>query len=276
MHEVFRLLKILGFTEYEARVFYGLFSGELMAASEIAKRSGVRRTDVYPILRSFVERGYCNEIETNSVLKYQIIEPDIIVDKLESKIRSEKDNKIKTLKDAIGYLKEKFYKKGELHNDIVRIQLIRGYNKHRESKFVELLKSASKEILFMIRVEMVLSDEIDQVAKEFLKKGGIIKSVYEIAPQFKVKQNGKWVKYDEKEIIKVLKKYVQYGEQVRVVNIKVPNMTVCDREVVFLNINDKTIPRHNEADLVVRNKDFAESMANMFLSIWNIAKKIKK
>jgi len=51
-------------------------------------------------------------------------------------------------------------------------------------------------------------------------------------------------------------------------------MTVFDREVVFLNIKDKTIPRHNEADLIIRNKDYAESMANMFLNVWNKAKKI--
>jgi len=274
MKEILERLRVLGFTEYEGKVFITLFSGEMMPASKIASLAGIRRTDVYPVLKTFVERGYCNEIETNSILNYQLIDPQVIMDKLENDVRQEKESKLKVLREAFSTLKDTYYKKNQTAEDLVRIQLIRGYNKHRESKFIELLKSARKEILFMIRVEMVLSDEIDQIAKKFLNGGGIIKSVYEIVPDFKIKQNGKWQKYGEKEIVSILKKYVKYGEQVRVTDNKVPNMTVFDREVVFLNIKDKTIPRHNEADLIIRNKDYAESMANMFLNVWNKAKKI--
>ena len=274
MKEILERLRVLGFTEYEGKVFITLFSGEMMPASKIASLAGIRRTDVYPVLKTFVERGYCNEIETNSILNYQLIDPQVIMDKLENDVRQEKESKLKVLREAFSTLKDTYYKKNQTAEDLVRIQLIRGYNKHRESKFIELLKSARKEILFMIRVEMVLSDEIDQIAKKFLNGGGIIKSVYEIVPDFKIKQNRKWQKYGEKEIVSILKKYVKYGEQVRVTDNKVPNMTVFDREVVFLNIKDKTIPRHNEADLIIRNKDYAESMANMFLNVWNKAKKI--
>lgn len=274
MKEILEQLKTLGFTEYEGRVFTALFTGELMSASEIAQKAGIRRTDVYSVLRSFVQKGYCNEIETNSILKYQVIDPKVIIDKLENRIRTEKENKIKLVHQSISTLRETLYKKSPQNDDFVRVQLIRGYNKHRENKFIELLKNSRSEILFMIRVEMVLSDEIDKTAKKFLNRGGIIKSVYEIAPRFKIKQKGKWTTYDEQEIIRILSKYKEYGEQVRVTTERVPNMTIFDRETVFININDKSIPRHNEADLLVSNKDFAEGMANMFISIWNNSKEI--
>lgn len=274
MKEILEQLKVAGFSEYEAKVFAAIFSGNMMSASEIAKRAGIGRTDVYPVLRTFVELGYCNEIETNSVLKYQLISPEVIIDKVENRIRIEKENKIKSLTQAVSQLKEAYYQKEPPKDDFVRVQLIRGYNKHRESKFVELLKNSRSEILFMIRVEMVLTEEIDETARRFLKKGGIIKSVYEITDKFKVKEKGKWKKYGKEEIIKILKKYKEYGEQVRITKQKVPNVTIFDREIVFININDKTIPRHNEADLVIKNKDFAEGIATMFTSIWNSSKPI--
>ncbi|MGB9697655.1 MAG: TrmB family transcriptional regulator [Ignavibacteria bacterium] len=274
MKEILEQLRVIGFTEYEAKVFTALFSGKMMPASQIAKLAGIRRTDVYSVLRSFVDRGYCNEIETNSIFKYQLIDPQVIIDKLENQIRHEKDNKLRVLRETLTTLKDTYYQKNHSVEELVRVQLIRGYNKHREAKFVELLKNCRSEILFMIRVEMVLTDEIDETAKQFLKNGGEIKSVYEISPKFRVKQKGKWEKLTEKEILFVLQKYKKYGEQVRITHQKVPNITIFDRETVFMNINDKSIPKHNEADLIIKNKDFAEAMANMFMNIWINAKRI--
>lgn len=41
-------------------------------------------------------------------------------------------------------------------------------------------------------------------------------------------------------------------------------MTIFDRETVFLNVQDKTIPRHNEADIIIHNKAYAENMIDYF------------
>ncbi len=181
-------LKSLGLTEYESKVFIAVLRGTLMSASEIADSAGIRRTDVYNILKSFVEKGYCNEIETNSVLKYEMIDPDIIFDKIERDILKEKESELATLKETISNLKPLYRSEQQEKNKIVNIELIRGYNQHREGKFVELLQNAKKEIHFMIRPEIFLSEEIDDIAKSFYKKGGVIKSVYEAGDNYKVKK----------------------------------------------------------------------------------------
>jgi len=54
-----------------------------MSASEIAKECKLIRNSIYDTLKSFVEKSYCNEIETNTVLQYQLIDPDVIFDKIE-------------------------------------------------------------------------------------------------------------------------------------------------------------------------------------------------
>jgi len=81
--ELIEKLKSIGFKEYEAKIFLVLLKGIPMSATEIAKESGLIRNSIYDTLKSFAERGYCNEIETSTVLKYQIIDPQVIVDKVE-------------------------------------------------------------------------------------------------------------------------------------------------------------------------------------------------
>lgn len=268
-------LKSLGFTEYESKVFIAVLKGGLMSASEIADSAGIRRTDVYNILKSFVEKGYCNEIETNSVLTYEMISPDIIFDKIERDILRAKEEELAVLKETMSDLKPLYRTEKSSRSKIVNIELVRGYNQHREGKFIELLKSAKKEILFMIRPEIYLSDEIDDLANKFYKKGGVIKSVYEAGDNYKVKKEDKWVKASKEDFLKMLEKFEKSGEQIKISTDAVPTMVIIDRETVYQNIADKSLPRHNEADIIIRNKNFAESMIKVFNTFWKDSFSIK-
>ena len=276
MENLIHKLKSLGFTEYESKVFVALIKGYMMSASEIADSAGIRRTDVYNILKSFVEKGYCNEIETNSILTYEMISPDVIFDKIERDILREKENELTALKDTMRDLKPLYKTQKSEKSKIINIELIRGYNQHREGKFVELLKTARKEILFMIRPEIYLSDEIDDIAGKFYKKGGIIKSVYEEGKNYKVKKEDKWVRASNVDFIKILEKFEKAGEQIKISNQPVPTMVIFDMETVYMNIADKSLPRHNEADIIIRNKNFAESMKIVFETFWNESLTIKE
>lgn len=275
MNEIIQQLKKLGFTEYESKVFVAVLKGNLMSASEIADGAGIRRTEVYAFLKSFVEKGYCNEIETNSVMKYEMIDPDIIMDKLERKIIKTRQEEIDNLKSTFKTLKPLYKTLESEKSKIVNIELIRGYNQHRVSKFMELFKQAKHEILFMIKLELQVSEELDETAKEFFARGGVIKSIYETDSEFKVKKGETWTTGTMEDLIKVTSAYESYGEQVKLSKVRVPNMTIFDRETVFMNINDKTIPKHNEADIIVKNKDYALNMVQVFESYWNTSLTIK-
>lgn len=275
MENIIIKLRSLGFTENESKVFIAVLKGYLLGASEIADKAGIHRTDVYNILKSFVEKGYCNEIETNSILKYQMINPDIILDKLGRDILRQKESELALLKDTMKELKPFYRTEVSEKNKSVNIELIRGYNQHREERFVELLKNAKKEIFFMIRPEIFLSDEIDDVASAFYKKGGIIKSVYEAGDNYKIKKENKWVKASKSDFIKILEKFEKNGEQIRISEEGLPTMTIFDRELVYLNVADKSIPRHNEADIIIRNRELAESMIKVFNTFWKQSYKIQ-
>jgi len=268
MEKLILKLKSLGFTEYESKVFIAVLKGGLMSASEIADSAGIRRTDVYNILKSFVEKGYCNEIETNSILTYEMISPDVIFDKIERNIVKEKEEELALLKQTMKELKPLYRTEKSERSKIVNIELIRGYNQHREEKFIELLKSAKKEILFMIRPEIYLSEEIDSLAEKFYKRGGVIKSIYEEGNDYKIKKNDKWEKATQDDFIKILEKFEKSGEKIKISRDSVPTLVIIDGETVYQNIADKSLPRHNEADLIIRNKNYAESMTKVFNTFW--------
>ncbi|MBI5404243.1 MAG: TrmB family transcriptional regulator [Ignavibacteriae bacterium] len=269
MSELIHKLKSLGFTEYESKVFLALIKGHSMSAPEISKSAKIRRTDVYDILKSFVEKGFCNEIETNSVLMYEIIDPDVILDKLELKAQREKEKHIKSLKDTFKDLKPLYATEKTEKNKSFSVELIRGYNVRRVEKFYELMRSSKKEILLMIRMEMYISDQIDKTAAEFIGRGGIIKSVYELSENFKIKKHDRWTDCTNEDLLKVFTAFESYGEDVRLSKTKIPNLAIFDRETVFLNVVDKSdTKKNNEADVIFNNKDFAETMAEMFGKAW--------
>ena len=276
MNELISRLKSLGFTDYESRIFLALLQGHLMSATEIADSAKIRRTDVYNVLKSFVEKGYCNEIETNTILKYEMIDPDVVLDKIELKIQNERDRQIASFKDTFKQLKPLYRSKENTEDKVSNIELIRGYNQHREEKFMNLLKNAKKEIFFMIRLEMYISDEVDKTAEKFIKSGGVIKSIYEVGSSFKVKKDGKWTDGNTADLVKIFSKFEKYGEQVRLSTAKIPNFTIFDRETVFMNIVDKSVPRYNEADIIIKNKDYSESMTEVFNTFWEKSYTLKE
>jgi sugar-specific transcriptional regulator TrmB len=208
-------------------------------------------------------------------MKYEMIDPDVILDKIELKIQKEREKQIASFKDTFRNLKPLYRSREKEKDKISNIELIRGYNQHREAKFFDLLKNAKKEILFMIRLEIYISDEVDKTAEKFIKNGGIIKSIYEVGNNFKVKKDGKWTEGNADDLVKVFTKFEKYGEQLKLSKVKIPNFTVFDRETVFMNIVDKTLPRYNEADIIIKNKDYAESMTEVFNTFWEKSYSLK-
>lgn len=276
MSELIQKLKSLGFTEYESKVFLALLKGHNMSVPDIAKSAKIRRTDVYDIMKSFVEKGFCNEIETNSILMYEIINPDVILDKLELKAQKENEKRLSALKDTFKDLKPLFATE-KTNNKSFNVELIRGYNLHRVEKFFDLIKNAKKEILLMIRMEIHVSDEIDQTAANFIKRGGVIKSIYELSENFKIKKNDRWVNCTDEDLKNIFSKFESYGEQLKLSKTKIPNMAIFDRETVFLNVVDKAdTKKNNEADVIFKNKDFAETMAEIFSRTWESSQTLKE
>jgi len=263
-------LKQLGFNEYKAKVFIALSSGKIMSASEIVEEAKIVRGSIYDILKSFTAKGYCNEIETNRVLQYQIIDPDIILDKIIKEYTEEHTSAISNLKNTFKKIKESYSTENNNgENKNINIELIRGYNKHRISKYRELLSSAEKEICGMYKFKGLVSDEADEIALNLIKKGGKVRSIYQTGLDFKIVRGDETIDSTPEDLIKVCRKFESKGEEIRLSEKDIPNMTIIDNENVFINTEDKWIQRQSQADIIMRHSNFAKYMHDLFDYYWN-------
>ncbi|MBN8585989.1 MAG: hypothetical protein J0M37_12940 [Ignavibacteria bacterium] len=262
--------KSIGFKEFDAKVFIVLMKGIPMSVPEIADEAKLLRNSIYDTLKHFAEKGYCNIIETNTTLKYQIINPEVIIGKLEKDYNENLKNKISVLKDTFGEL-ESFYKQNPAESDdkTDNVELIRGFNKHRVLKYMGLIKSAKKEILSMNRLKGIVTDDINDFSLNFIKGGGSIRSLYKISLDFRVKKGDKTVNASNDDLLNICRVFESYGEQVKLTSIEIPNMVIIDREKVFVNLaGDPGSQKNKQTDLVINDRQYAENMYDLFENYW--------
>jgi sugar-specific transcriptional regulator TrmB len=268
-NEIIEKLKTLGFKEYEAKVFLVLLKGKPMSASAIAKEANIIRNSIYDILKSFVEKGYCNEIETNTILNYQIIDPQIILDKIKKSYYDSFNSNLTLLTNTFGEVQPLY--KSAPESDArkeTNIELIRGFNKHRVAKYAQILSHTEFEVLGMYRLNGTVSEELDSAAEKLIRKGGTVKSIYMESLDFKVINGGKAVPAKHEDLIRVLESFEKYGEKVKISKVKIPNITIFDKQKVFINISDKDVPKNKRADIIISNDNLAENMTDLFKYYW--------
>ena len=275
MKELIAELEGLGFTNYEAKVFVSLMKGFNMSAPEVAEDSKVPKSSAYDILKLFAERGYCNEIQTPSKIRYEIVAPDIVKGKIGNELDFEYDRKQKLLTSAFDKLTPIFKTK---HTDsgITEVELVKGFNRYRFVKFLDLMKEAKEEMLLMNKLQGNVSQTLDNETKEFFKRGGKIRSIYEASTNFKFEKDGKWVPVTNEDLISLCEKFEGEGEQIKLSG-KVPqNMAIFDRKIVFTSLVDENKPMNKRTDIIIRNENYAENMVELFELNWNKSETVEQ
>ena len=74
---------------------------------------------------------------------------------------------------------------------------------------------------------------------------------------------------EEKNFLEICKKFEASGEEIRLSEKDIPNMTVIDGDNIFINTEDKWIPRQSQADIIMRRSNFAKYMQDLFDYYWN-------
>lgn len=264
-------LRSIGFKENESKVLFVLLKGTHLSASQIAKEANIIRNSIYDILKDFVERGYCNEIETNTILNYKCIDSQVLADKIEKEFNEINKQKINTLHETIKEIKDHYKSRNKTEHSVnsdINIELVRGFNKHRMEKYIEYLKASRKRVLGMYKLRGIVSSELDNIAKDFIKRGGELRSIYWLNLDFKIIKDGKTIPASGGDLINVCECFQKAGEELRLCEMEIPNMTIFDDEIVFSNISDLDIPKHRSADIVVTNRSNAKYMTDLFEFYW--------
>jgi len=273
--ETIHNLEALGFTNYESRVFCVLFEGHSMTGSEIAKDAKIPRSSAYDVLKSFVQKGICNEIQTSSVVLFELIDPTVVEDKLEKEIHDTAKTRLTKLKDSFEKLQPLFRSK-ERNTEQVDVELIKGFNKHRHLKFLKLLKEAKKELLLMKRFEGRIFKEQDDATLSFYKRGGIVRSLYEASFDFKIKIEDTWKNVNTLELIDICEDFIKQGEQIKLAKKIDQTIYIFDRQIVYIPIINPNVPIYNRSDVIIKNENYANAMVEYFNSCWDKAETVEQ
>ncbi len=271
--EIEKLVK-LGFSDYEAKVFLALYQGYTMSASEIAKEAKIPRTSVYEILKKFCSDGICNEIQTPSKQIYEIIDTNALESKIENELRKDFSYKLSLLKSTFKEIKPVFRSKRtpEFLSDV---ELIRGFNRSRELKFRDLIKSSKNAILYMNRFEGNISSQLDSETKKFFDRGGSFKSIYEANSNFRIKINDTWQNVSKEDLIRLCAEFEKQGEEIRLSENVPQILAVFDGKTVFISLYDESIPKRERSDIIIKNTRFASFVTELFDLYWGKADSIE-
>ena len=273
MEDIIKELEIIGFTTYEAKVLCVLFEGHIMTPTEVAKEAKISRAYAYDVLKSFSQKGICNEIQTSTIVKYELIEPKVVKDKIEKDIYDTYKTRTSKLSSSFDKLMPK-YKSKESEQDFTDVELIKGFNRHRYEKFIELMKETKKEMLLINKLGGYIQNEVDETSMELIKNGCQIKSIYEVSSKFKIKIEDKWVPASDEDLIKIFSDFEKQGEQIRLAKEVYQNMVIIDRKIVFVSLADPKIPKDNRSDIIIKDHYYANSMAQYFEYFWNQSRTI--
>jgi hypothetical protein len=182
-------------------------------------------------------------------------------------------NKVRKLKDSFEELQPVYKSKEETEhkNDV---ELIRGFNKHRDLKFMEVWKESSKELLLMNRLEGHIDSSVDEFTLDFIKNGGTIKTLYEVGYNFKITIDGIEQNVNKDTFIDIAGSLEGESGEVKLTDKIFQNMAIFDRKVVYLSLVDPKITRYNRSDVIIRNESYACAMAEYFDVCWQKAQTI--
>jgi HTH-type transcriptional regulator, sugar sensing transcriptional regulator len=274
LKDLIQKIEKLGFKAYEAKVFLVLYQGYKMSAAEIAKEAKIPRTSVYDILKSFTVKGICNEVHTPSKLIYEVIDSKVLEDKIKIEIEQEHKRKLIAYEDCFTALKP-VYKSKQPAEYKADVELIKGYNRLRDQKFLEMVKKSNKAIMIMNSLRgSNISLELDDESKKFHKRGGAVRSIYQSKGDFKIKINNKWQNVTKEGLIKLCEAFATQGEDVRFLEEVPQFMAIFDEKIVYFSLYDENIPIKDMSDIFIYNQRFAKFVKGLFDMYWDKANTI--
>lgn len=103
-----KLLKKIGFGEYEARAYLALLRNQPMNGYELAKASGLPRANVYSVLQKLEERGAVVRLEISATTRYAAVPPKELTQKLGNRFQATLEAAQHSLEKIAGPVEHEF------------------------------------------------------------------------------------------------------------------------------------------------------------------------
>ena len=290
-NELLKALMSMDLSENEAKCYLALFKMDSLTASETSKISKVPRQNAYKALDKLQSKGLAI-IMPESINRYRVSDPSFFKEKaigeikesVETELRELEDRKRKILKEnsdlniktnLVFEQLESLYKSSrDVESSNAYIEVMRDV-KQISKRFVQTLKESKKEVLSFTKEHykdipesrLRVVDEQVELVIEILKSGIPLRCIYEMSPN---------TKYNEFKCKNYIDKFVEAGEQARVLDSLPLMLTIFDEEIVMFALDDpiddfdKPINKFMGSQFV-KNTVMAKSFKMLFESLWEKA-----
>ncbi|MEK6927804.1 MAG: helix-turn-helix domain-containing protein [Nanoarchaeota archaeon] len=253
MEEMLRfkeLLREIGLTDYESKVYLALLEIGKSTSGEILKRAELRTGKIYEILESLKNKGFVSEILENNIKKFSPTDPNRIDIYLKKK-KEIISNYESSLKNFLPSIMEKINK----NKNSIKIEIFTGDEGYKTASDKEINRYKKGAKLYVLGVlpeekysKIVHSHYMENVQPRRLLKGVEVKKIFaeEARGETKYIEKGTQVKY------------ISYNSPLTINIIEdLTILEICSVEIIMISIESKEI---------------AKSFIDQFNLLWKVAK----
>jgi sugar-specific transcriptional regulator TrmB len=240
-----KYLQEIGLSEKEAQIYLALLQVDNESIQDLAKRTDINRTTVYPVLESLEKKGLVSEIQAGKKTHYEAASPE----RLETFVERQKvilEERSERLKDVIPQIKGIQREKGE--RPIVKYFEGRDGAISAYQEFYSAFKNDEKKGYFIFNVDLLQSVFTEKEMGKFreIRKGKHVYpiSVYNASAEYQFSTDS--------------------GERMRIDNEKFPilaDISIIDDQIILTTLGE------NVSAMLIKSKDFADTLKSLIKRI---------
>jgi HTH-type transcriptional regulator, sugar sensing transcriptional regulator len=244
----------LGLTGYEASAYVALTRRGRATGAEVARIAGLPRQRIYDVLDGLVGRGLA-AVEPGRPARYTALSPEDAVDALLAEHRASLEQMQRDAALAVRLLTPA-YRDGRSETDPLSFIEVLRESAAIAKRFGELEASAQQEILVFTKPPYAVPPAENTEGLELLSRGVVARSVYERSV------------YDDPGVVAAVRRFVDAGEQARVVDELPLKLVLIDERVALFTMEDPVAGSAELTIMVVEHAAFASLLKLAFERVW--------
>jgi sugar-specific transcriptional regulator TrmB len=247
-------LQNLGLNGYEASAYVALTRRGRVTGAEVARLAGLPRQRVYDVLDGLVGRGLAT-VEPGRPAYYTAVAPETAVGILVEAHRTALVEFEQHAAEAIAALTPA-YRDGRSETDPLNFIEVLREPAAIAKRFAELQAGAQKELLAFTKPPYAVEPAENVEGVALISRGVVARSIYERSV------------YDEPAVVAAVRRFVDAGEQARVVDHLPLKLVVIDERVALFTMEDPVAGTRDLTILTVEHSGFARLLKLAFEHAW--------
>lgn len=247
-------LQSLGLNGYEASAYVALTRRGRATGAEVARLAGVPRQRIYDVLDGLVGRGLAT-VEPGRPAHYTAVAPDTAIGLLVDTQRAALAELEQDAARAVALLTPAYHEGRTATDPLSYIEVLRESGAIAK-RFDELQAAAQTELLIFTKPPYAVEPAENVGGVDLLSRGVVARSIYERSV------------YDDPAVVEAVRRFVEAGEQARVVDQLPLKLVVIDERVALFTMEDPVAGVTDLTIMIVEHPGFAGLLKLAFERAW--------